>query len=53
MRGRIRRDNVGKIALTAGAGSDLPKTLRTKLRAEGGGSQKGLAQESVGAKTEE
>ena len=27
IRGRIRRDNVGKIPLTAGAGSDLPRLL--------------------------
>jgi hypothetical protein len=51
IQGRIRRDNVGKIPLAAGADSNLHGLLKRGI-AEGEESQRGLAHESIGATTE-
>jgi len=51
--GRIRRDNVGRIPVAAGAGSNLQRLHERGQKAEVGGSHTGLTNESVGAKTEE
>jgi len=51
--GRIRRDNVGRIPVAAGAGSNLQRLHERGQKAEVEESHTGLTNESVGAKTEE
>ena len=51
--GRIRRDNVGRIPVAAGAGSNLQRLHERGQKAEVGESHTGLTNESVGAMTEE
>ena len=53
IRGKIRRDNVGRIPVAAGAGSNLQKLLERSQKAEVEESHTGLTHESVRAKTEE
>ena len=53
IRGKIRRDNVGRIPVAAGAGSNLQKLLERGQKVEVEESRTGLTHESVRAKTEE
>jgi hypothetical protein len=53
IRGKIRRDIVGRIPVAAGAGSNLRRLLERGQKAEAEESYTGLTNESVGAKTGE